>query len=75
VEQVRKIVSAMEMQGFVRIRVSETLEREMLVRTTGMRPQDRMVAHTVYLVVGHKVNQPGLSNVATPEPDEALPRD
>jgi tRNA (adenine57-N1/adenine58-N1)-methyltransferase len=75
VEQVRKTVSAMEMQGFARIRVSEMLEREMLVRTTGMRPADRMVAHTVYLIFGHKVNQPGLASVESPEPAEESPRD
>jgi len=52
VEQVRKTVSAMEMQGFARIHVKEILEREILVRVTGIRPADRMVAHTVYLIMG-----------------------
>jgi len=73
VEQVRKTVSTMEMQGFARIHVKETLERELLVRTTGIRPADRMVAHTVYVIVGNKVNEPGLPGVAMPEPDS--PRD
>jgi len=75
VEQVRKTVSAMEMQGFARIHVREVLEREMLVRTTGIRPADRMVAHTVYIIQGNKVNQPGLASVAMPEPDTDRPRD
>ena len=75
VEQVRKTVSAMEMQGFARIHVKEVLEREILVRTTGIRPADRMVAHTVYLILGHKVNQPGLASVAVPEPDPDRARD
>jgi len=75
VEQLRKTVSAMEMQGFARIHVKEILEREMLVRTTGIRPADRMVAHTVYLILGNKVNQPGLAGVAMPEPDTDRPRD
>jgi tRNA (adenine57-N1/adenine58-N1)-methyltransferase len=75
VEQVRKTVSAMEMQGFTRIHVKEVMEREILVRTTGIRPADRMVAHTVYLILGHKVNQPGLANVAVPEPGPDRPRD
>jgi tRNA (adenine57-N1/adenine58-N1)-methyltransferase len=75
VEQLRKTVSAMEMQGFTRIHVKEILEREMLVRTTGIRPADRMVAHTVYLILGNKVNEPGLANVATPEPAPDRPRD
>jgi tRNA (adenine57-N1/adenine58-N1)-methyltransferase len=75
VEQVRKTVSAMEMQGFTRIHVKETLEREMLVRTTGIRPADRMVAHTVYTIMGNKVNEPGLANVAVPELVPDSPRD
>jgi tRNA (adenine57-N1/adenine58-N1)-methyltransferase len=75
VEQVRKTVSTMEMQGFARIHVKETLEREMLVRATGIRPADRMVAHTVYLILGNKVNEPGLANVAMPEPVTDRPRD
>ncbi|HTW91217.1 MAG TPA: tRNA (adenine-N1)-methyltransferase [bacterium] len=74
VEQVRKTVSAMEMQGFARIHVKEILEREILVRTTGIRPADRMVAHTVYLIFGNKVNQPGLASVAMPEPEADRPR-
>jgi len=75
VEQLRKTVSAMEMQGFARIHVKEVMERQMLVRTTGIRPADRMVAHTVYLILGNKVNQPGLAGVAVPEPDPDRPRD
>ena len=70
VEQLRRTVSAMEMQGFARIHVKEVLEREMLVRTTGIRPADRMVAHTVYLIMGNKVNEPGLANVAMPETED-----
>jgi len=52
-EQLRKVVSALEMDGFVRIRVKEMLEREMFVRATGTRPADRMVAHTVYTILAH----------------------
>lgn len=58
-EQLRKLVSALQMQGFARIRCRETLERSMLLRDTGIRPADRMVAHTVYVVTAHKTNQPG----------------
>jgi len=75
VEQVRKTVSAMEMQGFTRIHVKEVMEREILVRTTGIRPADRMVAHTVYIISGNKVNQPGLASVTTPEANPDQPRD
>jgi tRNA A58 N-methylase Trm61 len=65
----------MEMQGFARIHVKEVMEREILVRATGIRPADRMVAHTVYLILGNKVNQPGLASVAVPEPDTGRSRD
>lgn len=75
VEQVRKTVSGMEMQGFARIHVKEILEREILVRATGIRPADRMVAHTVYLIMGNKVNQPGLASVAMPESETDQSRD
>jgi len=55
VEQVRKTVSALEIGGFARIRAKEMLERSLLVRHSGIRPADRMVAHTVYLIFAHKV--------------------
>jgi tRNA (adenine57-N1/adenine58-N1)-methyltransferase len=70
VEQLRRTVTAMEMQGFARIHVREVLEREMLMRTTGTRPADRMVAHTVYIVFGHKVNRPGMARVEAAETSE-----
>lgn len=57
VEQIRRAVSAMELVGFSRIRVQEILERHMFVRASGIRPVDRMVAHTVYVITGHKVNR------------------
>jgi tRNA (adenine57-N1/adenine58-N1)-methyltransferase len=67
-EQLRKLVSALQMQGFARIRCRETLERAMLLRDTGIRPADRMVAHTVYVITAHKTNQPGSVNeAANPE--------
>jgi len=59
VEQLRKTVSALEMDGFTRIRAREMLEREMFVRSTGIRPADRMVAHTVYTVLAHKTSSSG----------------
>ena len=55
VEQVRKTVSALEIGGFARIRAKEMLERGLLVRHSGIRPADRMVAHTIYLIFAHKV--------------------
>ncbi len=69
-EQVRRTVSALEMQGFARIEVEETLQRRILVRASGIRPADRMVAHTVFVVSAHKVNEPGLAAVARPDQDD-----
>jgi len=56
-EQLRKLVSCLELEGFSRIRIMETLERNMLVRPSGTRPADRMVGHTIYMVFAHKVNR------------------
>lgn len=53
VEQVRRTCSAMQINGFVRLRVSEVLERNWFARSTGLRPADRMVAHTVFIVLAH----------------------
>ncbi|MEO0085225.1 MAG: tRNA (adenine-N1)-methyltransferase [candidate division WOR-3 bacterium] len=60
VEQLRRTVSALEMDGFVRIRVKEMFEREMFVRNTGTRPADRMVGHTVYTILAHKTSLAGV---------------
>jgi tRNA (adenine57-N1/adenine58-N1)-methyltransferase len=56
-EQMRRFVSALGAEGFVRIRAKEILERGYFLRETGTRPVDRMVAHTVYLVLAHKSNE------------------
>ncbi len=53
-EQLRRLVAALGGAGFVRIRAKEILERGYFLRETGIRPVDRMVAHTVYLVFAHK---------------------
>jgi len=42
----------------------------MLLCTIVIRSADMMVAHTVYLIMGNKVNEPGLANVAMPEPED-----
>lgn len=55
-EQLRRFVSALGANGFVRIRAKEVLERGYYLRETGIRPMDRMVAHTVYLVFANKTN-------------------
>lgn len=70
VEQVRRVTAAMEATGFARIQVREILERSWLVRATGMRPADRMVAHTVYIVTGHKVNRTYGIDSGISQPDD-----
>ncbi|MFO8034356.1 MAG: methyltransferase domain-containing protein [Candidatus Bipolaricaulota bacterium] len=50
-EQLKEAVRVLEEEEFVRVEVVELLERRMLVRqTAGVRPADRMVAFTAYLV-------------------------
>lgn len=54
-EQLRRTVEGLRAAG---IRVRETVEilaRRILVRDAGVRPDDRMVAHTAYLVAGARV--------------------
>ncbi len=57
-EQLARTVAALEVEGFARIRVNELLKREILVRSSGVRPADRMIGHTVYIVLAHKTNAP-----------------
>ncbi|MEO0109711.1 MAG: tRNA (adenine-N1)-methyltransferase [candidate division WOR-3 bacterium] len=56
-EQVQKTVRSLELEGFVRIKVFEILEREIMVRLTGTRPKERGITHTAYLVFAQKVNR------------------
>ncbi|HDQ98876.1 MAG TPA: tRNA (adenine-N1)-methyltransferase [candidate division WOR-3 bacterium] len=70
VEQVRRTTSAMELTGFGRIRVQEILERHMFVRASGIRPADRMVAHTVYIITGQKVVPPAQATEEPSAPEE-----
>jgi tRNA (adenine57-N1/adenine58-N1)-methyltransferase len=57
-EQLKRTFVALESAGFARVRAVEMLKRDMLVRAGGTRPADRMIGHTVYMVMGHKTNQP-----------------
>ncbi len=57
-EQVRKTKAVLELEGFVRIKVVELFERELLVRITGTRPADRTISHTAYLVFAQKGKKP-----------------
>lgn len=53
-EQVKKTKTVLELEGFVRIKIIEVLERELLVRITGTRPTERMISHTAYLTFAQK---------------------
>ena len=55
VEQVKSTVVVLKKHNFKRIKVSEVLEREFLVRQQGARPRERGITHTAYLVRAQKV--------------------
>jgi tRNA (adenine57-N1/adenine58-N1)-methyltransferase len=55
VEQVKRTVEVLKEQGFQRIKISEINEREILVRERGVRPRERGITHTAYLVRAQKI--------------------
>jgi tRNA (adenine57-N1/adenine58-N1)-methyltransferase len=55
VEQVKRTVEALEEHSFTRIKVSAVTEQELLVRQQGVRPRERGITHTAYLVRANKV--------------------
>jgi tRNA (adenine57-N1/adenine58-N1)-methyltransferase len=65
VEQVKKTKAVMELTGFTRIKAVELLERELLVRSSGCRPAERMISHTGYLIFGHKIDVPDVPRPET----------
>ncbi len=56
-EQVKETWRALKEAGFVRFKAVELLEREILVREHGVRPRERMISHTGYIVTARKVNR------------------
>ncbi len=56
VEQVKKTVDTLEKIGFIRIKICEILQRELLVRERGTRPRERGITHTAYLVSATKIS-------------------
>ena len=58
VEQVKATWKALKEHGFVRIKAVEILEREMLIREHGVRPRERMISHTGYILSARKVLPP-----------------
>jgi tRNA (adenine57-N1/adenine58-N1)-methyltransferase len=57
IEQVKRTIKALQQNNFIRIRTSEILEREMLVRQQGVRPRERSITHTAYLIKAQLVLQ------------------
>ena len=55
VEQVKRTVDVLKENHFIRIRVSEIIERDILVREQGIRPRERGITHTAYLVRAQKI--------------------
>lgn len=51
-EQVKRTVETLKENDFIRITVKEIIEREILVRERGVRPRERGITHTAYLVRG-----------------------
>lgn len=55
VEQVRRTVDVLKENHFIRVRVSEIIERDMLIRQQGVRPRERGITHTAYLIRAQKI--------------------
>ncbi len=55
IEQVKRTVEVLEKSGFIRIKTCEIFQREILVRERGIRPRERGITHTAYLVSATKV--------------------
>jgi tRNA (adenine57-N1/adenine58-N1)-methyltransferase len=55
IEQVKRTIDALKENEFIRIRVSEVMERDLLVRQQGVRPRERGITHTAYLLRAQKV--------------------
>ncbi|MGB9720403.1 MAG: tRNA (adenine-N1)-methyltransferase [bacterium] len=55
VEQVKRMVEALQEFNFIRIKVCEIIQREILVRERGVRPKERGITHTAYLVSAAKI--------------------
>ncbi|MCX6775356.1 MAG: methyltransferase domain-containing protein [Candidatus Micrarchaeota archaeon] len=53
-EQVRDFVRELEKNKFSEVFTMECITREILVRETGMRPENMGLMHTVYLTFGRK---------------------
>lgn len=55
IEQVKRTADALYSNGFIRTQVNEIAEREMLVRERGVRPRERGITHTAYLIRAQRI--------------------
>jgi tRNA (adenine57-N1/adenine58-N1)-methyltransferase len=55
VEQVKRTIEALQAHKFQRIKAKEIIEREILVRQQGVRPRERGITHTAYLIRAQKI--------------------
>ncbi len=53
VEQVQETFKSLKQHNFTRIKCVEILEREIYIREGITRPKERMVSHTVYLIIAY----------------------
>lgn len=54
IEQVKKTIESLQRHNFIRMQVNEILQREILVRERGIRPRERGITHTAYLISATK---------------------
>ncbi|TKJ20998.1 MAG: hypothetical protein CEE43_11050 [Promethearchaeota archaeon Loki_b32] len=56
IEQVKKTVSAMKINGFIEVNTYELIKRRIQVKENATRPEVRMIGHTGYLTFGRKLD-------------------
>ncbi|MEO0122973.1 MAG: tRNA (adenine-N1)-methyltransferase [candidate division WOR-3 bacterium] len=56
IEQVKKTVEMLQSKSFVKIKVCEIIQRDILIRERGVRPRERGITHTAYLVSATKIS-------------------
>lgn len=54
VEQVKRTIEVLHTHNFIRMQANEILRREILVRERGVRPRERGITHTAYLISATK---------------------
>src|SRR5207237_8118098 len=73
--QVSELLSGLLQGGWAQIEVEELLMRPYKIVPERLRPDDRMVAHTGYLIFARKVDEGALAPVPTENTGAAEPSD